>query len=159
LTRVACTGHQYLDGPTRCLVTDDLTRILGALEPPLIGLTSLAEGADQVFAAVVLAVGGRLHAVIPSAGYEGSFTLNTALDDFRSLRDRAEIVTALPNAVPNEDAYLAAGRFMVDACDFLIAIWDNQPARGPGGTGDVAAYARRKGVPMTVVWPTGAKRA
>ena len=40
----------------------------------------------------------------------------------------------------------------------LVAVWDGQPARGLGGTADVVAYARQRGVPMEVIWPQGATR-
>jgi hypothetical protein len=46
----------------------------------------------------------------------------------------------------------------VDRSDVLLAVWDGQPARGPGGTGDVVAYARARGTPVEVVWPAGAAR-
>jgi hypothetical protein len=46
----------------------------------------------------------------------------------------------------------------VDRSDVLLAVWDGRPARGFGGTGDVVAYARRRGVPVEVVWPRGAER-
>ena len=43
---------------------------------------------------------------------------------------------------PNE-AFLAAGRYIVDHCDVLFAVWDGLPAGAMGGTGDVVEYARR----------------
>jgi hypothetical protein len=32
----------------------------------------------------------------------------------------------------------------------LIALWDGQPSRGKGGTAEIVAYARQRGIP--VVW-------
>jgi hypothetical protein len=46
----------------------------------------------------------------------------------------------------------------VDRSSVLVAVWDGQPARGLGGTADVVAYARQRGVPMEVIWPRGATR-
>jgi hypothetical protein len=43
---------------------------------------------------------------------------------------------------PNE-AFLAAGHYIVDHCDVLFAVWDELPAGAMGGTGDVVEYARR----------------
>jgi len=45
------------------------------------------------------------------------------------------------------------GRWVVDHSDHLVAVWDGMAARGPGGTGDVVAYARERGHPVTVVTP------
>ena len=38
-------------------------------------------------------------------------------------------------------------RYMVDKADCVIAVWDGTP----GGTGYTVAYAREKGVPVTVL--------
>ena len=53
---------------------------------------------------------------------------------------------------------MAAGRLLVERSDRLIAVWDGLPARGPGGTADVVAYARALSRPVTVLWPQGAHR-
>ena len=50
-----------------------------------------------------------------------------------------------------EDAYEAAGLYVLDHCDVLLAIWDGQPARGQGGTGWMVAEARRRGLPLAWV--------
>jgi hypothetical protein len=47
---------------------------------------------------------------------------------------------------------------MLDHADLLWAVWDGQPARGYGGTADVVAAARAKGLPVRVIWPHGAHR-
>ncbi|HEY1620682.1 MAG TPA: hypothetical protein VGG25_23870 [Streptosporangiaceae bacterium] len=47
---------------------------------------------------------------------------------------------------------------MIRGADELWAVWDGQPARGYGGTADVVAHARSKGIPVRVIWPEGARR-
>src|SRR5206468_2655686 len=42
----------------------------------------------------------------------------------------------------SEDAYLAAGHWIVDQSDLVILVWNGYPAAGKGGTADVASYAR-----------------
>ena len=59
--------------------------------------------------------------------------------DLLARADRVEVLTALGS---DEEAYMAAGRRVVDEADYIIAIWDGLPAAGLGGTGDVVAYAR-----------------
>jgi len=56
---------------------------------------------------------------------------------------------------PSEEAFFAAGKAVVDACDWLIAVWDGEPARGLGGSADVVAYARNQGRRVDVIWPEG----
>jgi len=53
---------------------------------------------------------------------------------------------------------MEASSVMLAHADRLFAVWDGQPARGYGGTADVVAEARQRGVPVTVIWPEGASR-
>jgi hypothetical protein len=47
---------------------------------------------------------------------------------------------------------------MLEQADELVTVWDGQPARGHGGTADVVAAARDRGIPVPVVWPEGVRR-
>ena len=49
------------------------------------------------------------------------------------------------------DAYRAAGEYVVNSCDLLIAIWDGQPGRGRGGTEDILRMARNNQMPIYVI--------
>ncbi len=159
MTRIGCTGHQGLTSPTRRNVAVAIADILAVEgEDDLTGLTSLAEGADQIFGFAVLAAGGLLHAIIPSESYEQSFDSSSSRDAYTALRALAGATTILPFSTPDEDAYLAAGHEVVDRCEILVAVWDGKPAAGKGGTGDVVAYARARERDIRVVWPEGASR-
>lgn len=159
MTRIGCTGHQRLSPATRRDVAAAIADALATeADDDLTGLTSLAEGADQVFALLVLAAGGRLHAVIPSQGYEQSFASTLARETYMALLGLVSGNTTLPFPAPAEDAYLAAGHAVADGCDILIAVWDGQGAAGKGGTGDIVAYARERGIEVLVIWPDGASR-
>ena len=67
-------------------------------------------------------------------------------------------VEALEHTESTEQAHMDAGKVVVDRSSVLLAVWDGQPSRGLGGTADVVAYARQRGVPVTVIWPEGASR-
>ena len=54
----------------------------------------------------------------------------------------------LKQAVIFFEGFLEAGKYVVDACDLLFAVWDGETAEGRGGTGDVVAYAQRKRRPI-----------
>jgi hypothetical protein len=159
LIRIGFTGHQRLTSVTRRSIAGAVSEILARNSGPLIGLTSLAEGSDQVFALSVLAVGGRLNVVVPCQNYENTFAVLGARDAYAALLCLATDVVSLPYPEPSEDAYLAAGHLIVDKCDKLIAVWDGLPARGKGGTADIVRYAEQVGTPSQVVWPRGAERA
>jgi hypothetical protein len=157
MTRVGVTGHQNLPAEAITPITTAVHAILADASSPLIGYSSLAEGADQLFATLVLNARGTLHAVIPSAGYDSTFDIAT-LPKYRALLAAADAVTQLPFDKPQEAAYDAAGRYVVDSIDILIAIWDGKAARGVGGTADAVAYAQAKNVLVHVIWPEGLVR-
>src|SRR5438045_1966363 len=67
---IGITGHQRLKNPSAWTeVRTRLGKLLDDAEKPLIGLTSLAIGADQLFAEAVLGCGGMIEAIIPFDGY------------------------------------------------------------------------------------------
>jgi hypothetical protein len=157
MTRVGITGHRDLGDRTHRLVSAAVAAELagyGALH----GISSLAEGADQIFAEAVLRAGGRLTAVIPSAGYGALFRTADGHAAYRRLRASATDVVILPFPTPSDEACWAAGRRVVRLSEVLLAVWDGGPSAGAGGTADVVAFAGRRGVPTTVLWPAGSQR-
>jgi hypothetical protein len=142
---VGITGHRKLEDPAAWKwVRRELTALLGAVAP-LTGITSLAIGADQLFAEVVLELKGDIEAVIPFPDYERTFTDETDLTRYRLLKAASKRVEVLPDGANEDQAYLDAGRRVTDLSDLLVAVWDGQPARGLGGTADVVGYAARIG--------------
>jgi hypothetical protein len=53
---------------------------------------------------------------------------------------------------------MAASQAMLEGADHLYAVWDGKPARGYGGTADVVADAKDRGIPVTIIWPPGATK-
>jgi hypothetical protein len=150
--RVGITGHQRLDDPEAWswvarVMRDELAKV--AL--PLVGVTSLAVGADQLLARLVLERGGMIHAVLPFADVERSFSPD-AVPAYRELAQQATI-EALDTPGTDEDAYLAAGQRVVELSDLMLAVWNGKPSKGKGGTADVVAYAIRRGVPLIHIDP------
>jgi hypothetical protein len=160
MIRVGVTGHQALPvnglGFISQRIDDYLT--LGFSQSPLTGVTSLAAGADQLFADLVLKRGGVLEAVIPSKGYESTFNDVQTRRHFDFLLRQAARVEVLEYEWPSEEAFFAGGKRVVSICDELIAVWDGLPSRGHGGTADVVAYAQSIGKPVRVIWPAGVNR-
>ena len=157
MTTIGVTGHQQLPEGVRIHAEQAITELLRDRPPPVIGLSSLAEGADQIFADVLLRSGGILHAVIPCWGYASTFD-EAGRQNYLRLLGEARSVTTLAYAKPSEQAFDAAGQYIAENCDLLVAIWDGQPARGHGGTADAVEYARRLGREIAVTWPDAALR-
>ncbi|MEU4425794.1 hypothetical protein AB0F81_34665 [Actinoplanes sp. NPDC024001] len=155
--RFGITGHRLLPPGIAERAVDHWRQALPS-GAGLHAVSSLADGADQLFAAHVLAAGGTLEVVLPSAGYAASLATAGSRARFESLLRAAATVVTMPYAEPCDQGFLAAGQALVDRCDHLFAVWDGRPTRGPGGTADVVAYARARDRPVTVLWIDGVRR-
>lgn len=104
-------------------------------------VSSLAIGADQLFANLVLKTGGKLYAVIPFPNYNEKFE-GDGLEKYNQLLNQANEVETLTSKSTDEESYFAAGKRMVELSDIIIAVWNGKKAAGLGGTGDVVEYAK-----------------
>ncbi|GAA4925841.1 hypothetical protein ACFPM3_09825 [Streptomyces coeruleoprunus] len=159
MKRIGVTGHRNIPGELHAYVRAAIRAAFhghggGALE----ALSSLAVGADTLFADIALACGAELTVVVPSDDYEDGFADPAELARYRALKDRATREVRLSFAHATDEAYYAAGAYIADNCDRLLAVWDGRPARGRGGTGDIVHYARTLGKPVTVIWRDGVAR-
>ncbi|KAA2261800.1 hypothetical protein F0L68_15445 [Solihabitans fulvus] len=160
--RVGVTGHMNLAEECLQSVAGAVRTLLGELvaqrpDTTLTGVTCLAPGADQLFAEVVLALGGQVEVVLPASDYRERLKPHQVADYDRLLADAA-VVSVLPFLQSSRQAYLAASERVVASVDGLVAIWDGERSGGIGGTADVVAHTRSMGVPVYVVWPEGASR-
>ncbi len=150
--RIGVTGHQRRDGADWHWAIAQIRAELKMSGLPLDGYSCLAEGADQRFAEAILAVGGSLHAVIPMTGYADQFADPAARLNYHRLLQRSDS-TELNSNDPPEQAFLAAGFWIVEHVDRLYAIWDEQPAAGVGGTADVVRHACEQGIEILIINP------
>ncbi len=133
-------------------VTAGRLDVFETTEPQLTVLSGLAIGADQISATVALEQGWNLDAVLPFAveEYIRDFD-DTGSEIFRDLLSQTRHSWSTPSSREQGDqAYALAGQVTAAQSDLLIAVWDGDEARGPGGTADVVDYAIRRGVP--VIW-------
>ncbi|MFI6576306.1 hypothetical protein ACIBFB_10905 [Nocardiopsis sp. NPDC050513] len=157
MIRIGITGHRALPPDVSARVADLIATHLEPYGCEMVGLSCLADGADTVFAEAVVAAGAPLEVIVPALGYRDALpTGHHRVYD--RLLGQAVLVHTLQNTASTPGAHMAAGRTLVDRCDQLVAVWDGLPARGPGGTADVVAYARERFRPVTVIWPRGARR-
>lgn len=141
------------------LVAKAIRTRLEQLDGKLTGISCIARGADSVFAGTVLELGGDLEVVVPSTDYRRSKVKPDHAPLFDALITRAAKVTTLPFATTNHVAYVAANETMLDAGDEVLAVWNGVPSPDRGGTAGVVADARARGLPVTIIWPSGAARA
>lgn len=151
---IGITGHQRLEDESAWgWVAETLTSILRDIPRPFTGVSSLAIGADQLFAELVVARGGDLLAVLPFPDYADTFHTRTHRGHYQDLLAQAADIEILSARANDQESYLAAGHRMVNLSDWIIAVWNGKEAAGLGGTGDIVAYARSTGKPGVHVDP------
>ena len=155
--RIAVSGHRGLPAGTADLIGEAIRVALGEQAAAVAGLSCLADGADQIFARAVLDAGGEIEAVVPALKYREGLPAEV-LAEYDVLLARAVTVHRLPFTESTSEAHMAASEFMIGLAGKQWAVWDREPARAYGGTADVVAYARDKGVPVRLIWPEGARR-
>jgi hypothetical protein len=147
---IGITGHQKLDDPKAWpWVEEQLNNVVIECKSHLVGISSLAIGADQLFANIVLNHGGELYVVLPFENYEEKFEGAKAQAEYNRILSRATTVEILTRTGNDEEAYLAAGKRVVDISTLMSAVWNGKKAAGLGGTGDIVEYT--KGVGKEVI--------
>jgi hypothetical protein len=140
--KAGVTGHQELGGASaERWVRGAVQRAVRHYQISY-GYTCLAKGADQIFAEVLGRMCVPYSAIVPSRQYDTTFTTVAAKLSFQTLLAAASESIALEFSFPSEDAFFAGGQEVVSRADLIVAVWDGQPAKGRGGTGDIVALAR-----------------
>jgi hypothetical protein len=154
MTIVGVTGHQRLRGHEDwAWVATQVKDSICHVPLPVVGISSLAIGADQLFAETVLRGGGSIQVVIPFESYADTFSEGDRLNFERLCRLSSQI-EVLARVGSDEECYMAAGRHVVDSSNLLVAIWNGKPAEGLGGTADVVEYAVTKKKRVIHINPT-----
>ena len=120
---------------------------------PLLLLSALAEGGDQLVAEEALAIGARLVAPLPlpfklylddfaNPGSRASFEALCAQAEVVELPLRAGASLEAVNApgVARDDQYAQVGVFIASHCHILLAIWDGKPSIHFAGTAKIVKY-------------------
>ena len=158
MVTIGVTGHRKLNEVEKILtgVDEALHEVKEAFRgEDLTIISPLAEGADRLVVWRAME-NNAVHLVVPLPLEVSDYVL-----DFDSISSKAEFVTLLEEAAQvielpaketREASYQAVGLYILNHSDILIAIWDGQPARGPGGTGQIVAEARKQKMPLAWVF-------
>ena len=160
---VGVTGHRELAEHDRQPLCDAVRSILRRLRNerptgPLVVVTPLAEGADQLVATVAIAEFDAQLVVplpLPRAEYERDFVDPASRRQFDELLDGPWTVRCLemPAVNPSSDQtpdahtlralqYALAGAFVARNCGALIALWDGVESTRMGGTAQIVRLRR-----------------
>ena len=150
---IGVTGHRVLPkfSQIRLSVREVISGLVQQSDRFVI-LSPLAEGADRLVATEVLKFHNTsLRVVLPLEieDYCKDFTSPTSLAEFQNLLEQADQVKVLPSVDNRNLAYEAVGRYVVDNCDLMIALWDGCKTHNKqGGTAEIVAYAKNKQKPI-----------
>jgi hypothetical protein len=150
---IGVCGHGKLDPAQEAVLEKRVARVFAEARAecrftPLLLLTALAEGADQLAARVALREKVPLAVVLPAEQetYERAFETPRALETFRSLLANAAAVHhAWGDQHPGSTPHGRAGAFIVANCDLLVALCDGDEGNSDG-TADVIRW-QREGLP------------
>lgn len=178
--RLGVTGHRVIKDPELIvqkigeilssriykLIEKNISPEAGIPKPTFTILTPLAEGADRLVAREALKIpDSEIEVVLPFAKeeYLKDFETEQSLMEFEELYRKAKNPIELKGYLHTEGlsrpdqaeirnkAYEDVGRYVVNHCDVLIALWDGKPSRGKGGTAEIVAFAREKKCPLIII--------
>jgi hypothetical protein len=112
-------------------------------------ISSIAKGADQVVVKSGMKIlGASLEVVLPfrSKDYQQDFDQYEDQKTFNLLFEKADsklnyAFELEPAPAKRSEGYKKAGEMVVQSSEIILAVWDGMPARGEGGTAEMADYA------------------
>ena len=147
---LAATGHRVIpkqDEEALCRAVNSELNLIAKSNPhsPCILISALAEGADRLVASCALSLGWQLCAVLPLTqdDYETDFHDDESVAEFRELLKRSTLVKVLDAKHHlRPGCYHELGLWLSQQAQVLIALWDGEQAKGPGGTAEVIQHFR-----------------
>ena len=156
IIKIAVTGHRFLT------INDSLTHAIRSVLEQLIQehkgmeiqlLSPLAEGSDQLVAEIASSYSGVQLIVplpLPEEEYLRDFASNLGQETFHELMQRANRVLTLSPQIDHPTAYEYLGKYLLEQCGVLIAIWNGDYVMKKGGTGEVVREAL--GMGKSIYW-------
>lgn len=145
--KIAVTGHRFISADDR--LTNTIRSVLDRLiqdhrNSEIHLFSALAEGSDQLVAAIALSYPGvqlNVPLPLPEAEYLQDFASDMGRQAFHELLQNAASVFTLPPQVDHRTAYEGLGKFLLSHSDVLLALWDGEYTLKKGGTGEVVREA------------------
>ena len=156
MTTFSVTGHMRISPDSVEPIRKALIELMKPHAAGLVGVSCIARGSDTLFAEVVIELGGKLVAVMPSRNYRERKVKPDHAPAFDRIVQAAFEIVTMEHDDTGKEAYESASRELVRRADRMVAIWNGAPPAGNGGTADTVEVARAAGVPVDVVWPPGA---
>lgn len=126
---------------------------------------SAAEGADTLCVEIARDLGMPVHILLPlpECEFEKDFSSPEAWARSKAQIDQAAVMPGsdslhtVEGEATRPECYFNQAVTMLEAVDVLIAVWNGEPAKGLGGTGQVVAQARATQIPVVRIHPSNGK--
>ncbi|MEH6457884.1 MAG: hypothetical protein V7749_16270 [Cocleimonas sp.] len=148
---IGITGHRDIHLDNLALISEQLKTIFKYFkkqypDSPLILISPLAEGADQLVANIANELQIDIYAVLPmpEEEYKKDFDKADVKSNFEALlliAAHRRVLTEFNPETQRSLCYANVGKWVVDQCDVLIALWDGNKNELTGGTGEIVNYA------------------
>lgn len=152
---VGFSGHRKVAEPeeVKAVIRQELDSLAASLNGELIGLSSAASGADLLFLEACAEAGYRTIVLLPfeRERFAEDFPDNAEWQRATAAMDAALWWETTPGNEKAPAAYHVVNREMLDLADRMIFLWDGQPARGLGGTGEVVIEAGERNIPSRII--------
>ena len=151
---IGVSGHRNLHSDAEAQVRRQIDEFFGALrrllpDTELRIMVGMAQGADLLVACAALAAGWHVDAILPMPldEYIQDFDGESSRTLVTLLRDPAVQCTVLPDptgrdptspqaAAHRDELYANLREALIDKCSLLLALWNGQASKLPGGTAD-----------------------
>ena len=170
--RIGVTGHMSLDPSRIGEIEAGIEKAVAFItrkfpESYFTVLSPMAVGSDRLVTKKIILKPGfsKLIAILPTdqEEYIKDFGLT---DDHRAdyhgaerrqefhfwLSENATEIITMPPTPTRDEAYRESGYFIVENCDLMIAIWDDDKAQGTGGTAEIVDRAIQCKKPLIHIW-------
>ena len=153
MIKVGTTGHRDLRNYNRAELENNICFALKELKQgqdrPVL-LSSIASGADQLCAQIGLELGYELICPLPFAEYRNDFH-GCDKKNYDMLLKKARDSIIVSDSFDRDGAYLAAGKYIAENCDVLLAVWDGKPQQSICGTASIITYAKELSKEIRIV--------
>lgn len=152
---IGFAGHRRVPDPAgaKAAILGCLKEFKASAEGEWAGRSSAAAGADLIFLEACRDLGIAYSIVLPfpKERFREDFEDASEWEKACSLMDGAASVEIAPGNEVAPEAYHLAAREILDVSDVLLFLWDQQPARGIGGTAESVTEARERGLPVRII--------
>lgn len=152
---VGFAGHRKVGDPAiaKAVIARELENLSASLNGRIHGVSGAAAGADLLFLDACEEAGIPTIVLLPFPRERFQQDFQNPAEWQRALHhmDRALWCEVTPGNEEAPAAYHVTGREILEVSDRLILLWDGQPPRGLGGTGETAAEAAKWNIPTRVI--------